>query len=167
MASTKSIVGSLLVFLVCMGFFATGGYLLWSQQQAVAGSEEISGTVESASVEEETTQRDVDDDGMPEEDTNYYAQVTYDYTYQGQQYESSNVFPGAGDPSISRSEANEIVDEHSSGTETTVYVDTDNPSNAYLVQERNLAFPIGFMLFGGVLALLSGATLYGRLTGGD
>jgi hypothetical protein len=150
-----------------MGFFTTGGYLLWSQQQAVAGSAEITGTIESASVEERTTQRDVDDDGMVEDDTEYYAQITYNYTYQGQQYQSSNVFPGAGDPSISQGEASEIVNGHSAGTETSVYVDTDNPGNAYLVEEQNLAFPIGFTLFGGVLALLSGFTLYSRLTGGD
>ena len=167
MASKKSIVGSLLVFLICLGFFTTGGYLLWSQQQAVAGSTEIPGTIESASVDERTTQRDVDDDGMLEEETEYYADVTYTYTYQGQQYESSNVFPGAGDPSISQGEANEIVNRHSAGTETTIYVDTDAPANAYLVQEQNLAFPIGFTLFGGVLAFLSGFTLISRLTGGE
>lgn len=167
MSSNGSVVGPLFVFLICLAFAGGGGYLLWSQERAIGGSEQVTGTVESSSVEEETTTRDVDDDGVPEEETTYYAQVRYTYTYQGQRYESSNVFPGAGDPSVGRGEAQEIVDEHAAGSEAAVHVDPDDPSSAYLVRERNLTLPVGFMLFGGVLALLSGFTAYSRITGGD
>jgi hypothetical protein len=165
MSSNGSVLGPVFVFLICLAFAGGGGYMLWSQERAISGSERVTGTIESSSVGEETTQRDVDDDGMLEEETTYYARVTYTYTYRGQRYESSNVFPGVGDPSVGRGEAREIVDEHDAGSDAEVYVDPDEPSSAYLVRERSLALPVGFMLFGGVLALLSGFTAYSRITG--
>lgn len=166
MSSTKSILASLVVFLVCLAFAAGGAYLFWSQQQAINNSVQATGTIESATVTEEVSERDTDDDGMLEEDTSYYADVTYNYTYQGEQYQSSNVFPGAGDPSVGAQRASEIVDDNPPGSEAEIYVNPDNPSEAYLIQEQNLVLPIGFMAFGGLLSLLSGYTFVSRLLGG-
>lgn len=165
MADGNSVVATLFVFLVCLAFAGVGGFLFWSQQQAIDTYEQTNGTVESSSVREDVSERDTDDDGMLEEQTSYYAQVTYNYTHRGELYQSSNVFPGTGEPSVGADRAAEIADEHSPGSTAVVYVDPSDPSNAYLVQERSLVVPVGFMLFGGVLALLSGYTLLSRLFG--
>lgn len=163
MTDGSSVVATFLVFLVCLAFAGVGGYLFWSQQQAIETHERTSGTIESSSVHEEVSERDTDDDGILEEDTSYYAQVTYNYTYGGERYQSSNVFPGTGEPSVDAARAADIVDEHPPDSDAVVYVDPSNPSSAYLIQERNLILPVGFMLLGGVPTILSGYTLLVRI----
>lgn len=143
----------MLTVVVGLVFAAVGGFLLYSQEQAIRNATTIEGTVETSTVDEETTRRDRDDDGIREEETSYYARVTYTYEYDGERYTNDNVFPGAGSPSVSQSEASDVVSQYPEGETATVYVDPEDPNDAFLVQERSLLVPGGLLAVGGLVLL--------------
>jgi hypothetical protein len=142
-----------LTVVVGLVFASVGGFLLYSQEQAIRNATAIEGTVESSSVDEETTRRDRDDDGVREEETSYYARVTYTYEYDGERYTGDNVFPGAGSPSVSEGEARDVVERYPEGETATVYVDPEDPNDAFLVHERSLLAPGAFLAMGGLVLL--------------
>lgn len=123
-------------------FAAAGGYLIYDQQQAVREAEQVEATVVDTDVRESTSSGGTRNGG-----TSYYPVVEYRYTYDGQQYTNDNVFPGSSSRSTSRSRAEEIADEYDQGDTATVYVDPENPSESFLIQETDYLFPA---LFGGV-----------------
>lgn len=85
----------------------------------------------------------------------YTPAVTYRYTYEGTEYTSDSIFPGDVDPVSDESRAREIVAQYPEGEEVTAYVNTEDPSTAFLIDE---APPLWFWLAPvvGVLAILYG-----------
>lgn len=160
--SQRRLIGAALFFLVGLAFAAIGGFLLWDQEQDIRSAEQVDGTITSSSVDREVTRRDRDDDGFRERSVSYYADISYQYTYNGEQYTSSGVFPGAGQSSVSESRANDLVTQYSEGSAATVYVADGGPNDTFLIKERKLLLPLAFVGFGLVAGFLGGAELYRR-----
>lgn len=119
---------------------AGGGYLYWSGMQATANAEEVDATVLSSSVV------DTDDTGSSQDANEYTVRVEYRYAYDGREYTTENLCPGAGtecEPSSDfRTDMQEFVEEYPEGETVTAYVPPSAPSNAYLVDtEPSLIFP--------------------------
>lgn len=152
--SENSTRGILLVLVVGLAMVGFGGYMWLEQGERIRDYESTEATVLSSSV---GSGSDVGDD---------YIDVTYEYTVDGQTYRSSNVEPGAGRGSMSRTRVEEFVENHPEGSTLTIYYDPEDPSNAYVLQERNLAFP-GMAAFGALFTLVALVSLVRLLTGGS
>lgn len=59
----------------------------------------------------------------------------------------------------------EIGANYSEGKSVTAYYDPDEPSNAYLIEDRNVLLPVGLAGFGMLTAFLSLRGPVRRLTG--
>ena len=65
--------------------------------------------------------------------TEYSADVTYEYSVDGQQYVSDNFDFGASGSTTNRSQAQDIVDRYPSGMAVNVHYDPDNTGSAVLI----------------------------------
>lgn len=149
--SNTSVGGIVLMLVVGLVMIGGGGYMWYEQSQRIDSYESTEGTVLSS---------DVYDD----HDGGDYIDITYEYIVDGETYRSSNVRPGFGETSVSRSRAEEFVQNHSEGEPITVYYDPVTPSNAYLIAEKSLAF-IGMAGFGAVITIAALWVLVRRLSG--
>lgn len=85
----------------------------------------------------------------------YYPAISYRYTYEGTEFTSDSVFPGDVNPVSDQSRARELVEEYAAGSEVTAYVNVEDPSRSYLVDEQ---MPLWYWL-GPVVGVL--LVLYG------
>jgi hypothetical protein len=152
-------VGALLVAVGVV--FAGFGYVGYQDRKAdLENAVEVEGTVESVSVDEDVDRRDRDDDGIRERETSFQPVVEYTYRYEGKRYSSDSVYPGPENSFSDRSSATSVTDRFGEGERTTVYVNGEDPSSAYLVERANFS---GFYLFMGVGVVV---TLGGLLSAG-
>lgn len=132
----------ILVAVIAIGLYgAVTSYLDYNSEKA-----EVDGTVISSELDEDSSRRGV----------SYTADISYEYSYNGQVYENDNVKPGAGSVSMSRAEAESLVSEYSEGDTVTVYVDENSPSTSWLVDE----LPIGSIASSLVISLAGLFILY-------
>jgi hypothetical protein len=61
-----------------------------------------------------------------------YPDVTVEYHHDGARYETSTFYPLNRDVRFKPDDADELLSEYEVGSETTVYVDQQNPEKAYL-----------------------------------
>jgi len=103
------------------------GYMAYSQQQSLSSGVQIEATVESKDITYSS-----DKGGR------YTPHVTYSYTYNGTQYTSENIRPGAGTKtSNTRTAAEDRIDQYTVGETTTAYVVQGSPSKSYLKKKSN------------------------------
>lgn len=78
------------------------------------------------------------DDGPERASRAFAPEVTYEYTFEGEEYTNSTVHPGGTWKTGNRERMEEIVDEYRQkrGEEVTAYVDPDDPGTAYLREGR-------------------------------
>jgi hypothetical protein len=133
-----------IAFVLGVAVAGYGAYDYVQQTQAVDDAVAVDTTVVETSVSESSGRR-----------VYYRVSVTHTYEYEGTEYTSTRVFPGATSPTyFVRSDAVGVVDEYDSGTTTTAYVPPDAPGRAFLERQTTLA-PIKFVGFGGVIAFLT------------
>ncbi|WP_251341637.1 DUF3592 domain-containing protein [Haloplanus halophilus] len=134
---------TLLIGLASMGY---GAYSYTTQSAALDSTVEVTATVTDTSVERNSGRRSV----------SYVPQVTFQYRYEGEQYASSNVYPGTlGKDFDTEAAARDVLEPYEPGETTTAYVPTDDPGDAFLEHERSNK---PFLLIGvGVLFVLSAA----------
>lgn len=131
------IIGTLLVSLALIGY---GGYGVMSQSSALSGSIMVNGIIQSADVVEVDSRRGVD----------YSPDVAYNYSVDGSNYVSTNIYPGGMTPSFdSREKADLGLEE---GQTVTVYlVDVNSPESSFLRHERSrtpfIIGGIGLLMF--------------------
>jgi hypothetical protein len=145
--SDNSVFGILVIIVAGAAAAGFGGYMWMEQGERIDSYEEVDATVLSSAVDVE--RRNDPDDGT---DRTYYADITYEYTVDGETYESSNVMPGPGRSSSGENRAENIVADYPEGETVTAYYDPDDPSNAFLVKNRQLLF-LGMAGFGGLFSL--------------
>lgn len=135
----------LFTVLFAVGLIALGGYAIFDHYQETSASEPVDATVISSEVD---SRYDADQNRV------YNLIVTYEYTYNGEEYTSNSVYLRNKEIS-SRSIAGGVVSDYSAGDETTAYIQPDDPDNAYL---RDGGYPLGGILLliplGGFLLLL-------------
>lgn len=141
-----------IVFGVAIGIamIGGGGYMWYEQDQRINSYETTEGTVLSSQVYDDPNGAD-------------YIDISYEYTANGETYRSSNVEPGNGDDSMSRSRAEEFVENHSQGEPITVYYDPANPANAYLIEEQTIIFT-AMAGFGALVTIVTLRMLVNRLS---
>lgn len=156
-----------LVFLAFLvGALAMTGFgwtMYQNEQFDVQQAVEVEGTVESTDVEQIGTTGGSDDSGSIE----YEAVVRYTYTYEGQEYTSESVYPGPEKRFGLEEDARAVANQYSPGQTVTVYVNREDPSRAFLIEETggNL-LPYLLMGIGAILALVFGAALGQEIVGG-
>lgn len=132
--------------LTALAFSAAGGYLYYSEQQVTENTVEVEGVVVSSDVHNQ-------DPGSRKGD--YKPTVIYEYTYEGQTYESDNLCPGSGSacyPTGSdRRDVQEFVDQYPEGESVTVNVPQDDPEKAFLVDETSAGIYLGLVALGPLL----------------
>lgn len=129
--------------LVSLGLVGYGGYSLMDQNRALSNAVEVNATVDSTGVAEDSQRR-----GGVE----FRPQVSYSYSFEGENFSSSNVYPSTLSKSFeSREEAEAVLDGYSEGSEVTAYVRPGSPGKAFLVDERSNK-PFLFIAIGVVMA---------------
>lgn len=139
--------GTLQVALALLLGLGTIGYGAYSDTAQSSALERINATVVSTSVETIEERRG----------TEYSPQATFNYTYGGQSYTSSNVYPGKLPREFGSEEsARDRIDGYEPGETVTAYVPPENPGNAFLKHESSnkpfLVIGIGAVFVLGTLA---------------
>jgi len=115
---------TLVIGLASIGF---GAYSYSTQSTALSSATTVEGTITSPSVEEHSTKG-----------VSYTPQATFTYTYRGENYTSSNVYPGTLARDFdTESAAREELAGYEPGTTVTVYVPPDSPGAGYLEHESS------------------------------
>jgi len=130
---------TLVLGLASIGF---GAYSYTTQSTALDSATTVEGTITSTAIETHSN------DGV-----SYTPRATFEYTYGGERYTSSNVYPGTLARDFdTESAARAELEGYAEGASVTVYVPTDAPGAGYLQQERSNK---PFLLIGvGVLFVL-------------
>jgi len=143
-SGTLRIILTLVLGLGAMGY---GGYSYASQTAATDSAVPVDATVTSTSVETVSQRRG----------TEYRPQATFNYSYDGEVYTSTNVYPGPLAKEFGTKEAARAqLEGFEPGTGVTAYVPRDSPQDAFLKVERNNK---PFLLVG-IGALLVFGTIY-------
>lgn len=150
MSEHNSLPALLFMFVVAAGFVLGGGYLWVAQSGPIDNYEPVEATVISSDIDSTT-------EGGTQPD------ITYEYTVDGRTYTSSNVFPGPGDHS--GGSAHRIVDEHPEGKQVTAYYNPEDPSEAFLIEDRSVLIPAMMIGIGGLVAVVAGWTIRERFRG--
>ena len=147
--------GALTMVALLLGGLVLGGYGVHaqiSQSAALDSTDTVNATVTSTSVEEipGNSRRDGSD---------YRPQVTFNYTYQGESYSSSNLYPsGITQDSETRDSAESELEGYEPGANVTAYVPTGSPDSAFLNDQRTIK-PLLMIGFGALIALLSAVSI--------
>ena len=116
---------ALLVGLSIVGY---GAYSYTTQSAALDSAETVNATVVSTAIETISERRG----------TEYSPTATFNYTYEGETYTSSNVFPGRLPREFgSEADAKSQLSEYESGENVTAYVPPASPGNAFLKHESS------------------------------
>jgi hypothetical protein len=158
--SDNSVIGAIVIIVAGAAAAGFGGYMWMEQGERIDSYESTEATVLSSEVDVET-RNDPDDSGT---ERTYVPEVTYEYTVDGETYESENVFPGPGESSAGQDRAETIVGNHPEGETVTAYYDPDNPSNSFLIKNQQIMF-LGIAGFGGLFVLAGLGSLGKRLLG--
>lgn len=113
-----------------------------NRQSDIQNHVQIEGTVQSVDVHEQSSENSP-------ADSSYNPYIRYTYSYEGQQYTSRSVYPGLNQRVFdNRDKAEEVVSQYSPGETTTVYVNQENPSSAFLIKETQTTRSFLIMGFG-------------------
>lgn len=146
--SDNSVIGAIVIIVAGAAFAGFGGFIWMEQGEQIDSYESTEATVLSSEVDVDVRN---DPDSSADKRT-YTAEVTYEYSVDGETYESSNVFPGPGESSSGQNQAENIVDDHPEGETVTAYHDPENPSDSFLIKDRQIMF-LGMAGFGGLFVL--------------
>ena len=133
-----------LALLVGFGAMGYGAYSYSSQSAALDSTETVDATIVSTSIERINERRGTDD---------YSPQATFNYTYEGETYTSSHMYPGGVTHEFETQEdARAKLEGYEPGATVTAYVPTDSPGKAVLKHESSNK-PLYIIGLGALLAL--------------
>lgn len=163
-ADTRSIF-AFAIILLAMGLVVTaiGVDEYQSQTEALDDAVEVEATIVTSEVhlyqdEFDRTVRTADD--RTTDTPEYRLVIEFEYEFEGQQYRSSNVnVAGSVERFDSREDARAALEAYPEGSQTTAYVDPDEPGEAFLEDDLPL---ITYLVPGaGVFLLFSSVVLWG------
>ena len=133
-----------LAIIVGLGAVGYGGFMYTAQSSALDATETVNATIESTSIERLEQTKGTDD---------YSPQATFNYTYQGESYTSSAMFPGDVAHELeTKEDARAQLEGYEPGATVAAYVPSDSPENAFLKHESSNK-PIFVMALGGILVV--------------
>jgi hypothetical protein len=122
MDTKGAVIVLVLVFVALFGFFTAVPVI--DHNSSVQHNEPTTGTILSTSIDERTN----------DDEREYRPVITYEYTVDGETRESENVYPGQFTRwHGSRSTAEGLVSQYTTGAEVTVHYNPGDPGEAYLV----------------------------------
>jgi len=150
MDTKGALIVALLLFVAVFVLFA--GMPVVDHNSSVQHNKANTATVQGTDIDERTN----------DDEREYSPVVVYEYTVNGEQYESSNVYPGQFTRwHGSRSAAADVVSEYTAGQQVTVQYNPNNPEEAYL---QNNGWPSGwYFAAGGAVVVLLGGGYFIRL----
>lgn len=149
-SGTLQIVIALLIGLGTMGY---GVYSYSAQSAAVDSTDTVEATIVSTGIERVDQRRGTDD---------FSPQVTFNYTFEGEQYTASNMYPGGITREFeTKEDIRELLEGYEPGATKTAYVPTDAPQNAFLKHQSSNKplYVIGLsviMLLGTIVSIFRG-----------
>jgi hypothetical protein len=143
---------AILVVIAGIGLAIYGGYSLMQQDSAIQNAEQINVTIESTGIEKVSQRRGVE----------YKPTASFSYTYNGDSYNSDNVYPsGIAQEFNSEEDASQVIEDYNTGETVTGYISPGSPGNAFLVDE-NSNTPYFMILIGIAMAVIGiGSKLQG------
>ena len=133
-----------LALIVGLGAVGYGGYSYSAQSAALDSTETVEATIVSTSIERLDERRGTDD---------YSPQATFNYTYEGETYTSSNMYPGGVSHEFgTKEDARAQLESYEPGATVTAYVPSESPGNAFLKHESSNK-PLYIVGLGAVLVL--------------
>ena len=157
--------GDLLIgglFVAAAFAFAAYGVVRHRRQRArIERSEPVEGTITGVSLTESTDTEDIDGGGQWT-DTDYSSNVSFEYSYDGEEYEVSNRYPDSGAITVkwdSKKAAEERIEEYRETETVTVHVDPERPGEAFLDAQPTWGRNIGVVLIGLVFGVVQLAVL--------
>jgi len=139
-----------------LGFFAAGAYFAAPHVLDTANSQPVAAEIVSSDWGTYST---------TEGQTRAYVDVTYRYTYEGEEYTGDTVFPGGRNQLPSGHRAEQIARNYSAGSTATVHVVAGG--DTYLIET---AMPWWYYLipgFGALIAILGAWNLVRWLLGAE
>ncbi|UWG47558.1 Uncharacterized membrane protein, DUF3592 family [Halanaeroarchaeum sp. HSR-CO] len=139
-----------LAIIVGLGAMGYGGYMYTAQSSAVESTETVEATIVSTSIEEIDNRKGSDE---------YSPHATFTYTYEGEQYTSSDMYPGdVAHEFPTKEDAQAQLDGYDSGATVSAYVPTNSPGDAFLQDETSnkplfIAGLGAFLAFGTVISV--------------
>ena len=116
-----------LALVIGSAIIAYGAYMFWAQTSGLDSAEPVEATIVSTSVEE-----------VGGQGAEYAPTATFEYTYGGDVYTSTYVYPGGVSREFDSEEAaRDSLEAYESGDSVTAYVPTNSPGDAYLKQSRS------------------------------
>jgi len=154
LGSEDGTIGNVLTLIVGLIGVVWGFSLMQAQATQLDNSVNTSATVVKTSVVEDITRR-----GSVE----YYPNVMYRYTFEGQEYTEGNMYPGGQEPDGKnlRSEAESVVQNYTEGSQITVQVPPGNPDESF-IKAKKTNDPLILILFGVIFTGFSGYRLVGE-----
>ncbi|WP_435361539.1 DUF3592 domain-containing protein [Haloarchaeobius sp. DFWS5] len=112
-----------LMLVVGLGLIGYGGLSYTTQSSQLDSAVEVDATITETSIEEVDVKRGTD----------FTPHATFEYTYEGESYTSSKMYPGKLTREFNtKDDAREQLDGYDVGNTVTAYVPTDSPGSAYL-----------------------------------
>ncbi|ERG94350.1 DUF3592 domain-containing protein [Haloquadratum walsbyi] len=143
-----SLAGAALYIMIGLAIASYGGYDYIQQTEAVRDSVQVDATITELTIE-------TDRRTSSNPDTEYEPTVEFEYTYSGTEYTGTKIYPADFEQKFeTRSAAESAVKSYEQGTETTAYIEPDEPNDAFLRNKTSNA-PLVAMGIGGVFTLLS------------
>ena len=143
-----ALISSIIGIVIGLGLIGLGANTYINQNQALQNPANTTATI---------TDTGVDRDSSRKSGIDYQPEINFEYSFEGNQYTSSNMYPGGQQPQEYdyESEAREVTDKYSEGSEITVYVPPESPGEAFIENEKTNN-PLIFMGIG-VLFMFLGA----------
>jgi hypothetical protein len=124
-----SLVSNIAVILAGLGLIFLGYNTYTSQNQALENPVNLSATVTDTGIVEDSSRRGGKD---------YQPQIRYRYSFEGENFTSTNMHPGGQQPDDHNveSEAREVVEKYSEGSDINVFVPPEKPGEAFIQPEK-------------------------------
>lgn len=129
---------SVIALFLSLAMASVGGYTVYDHYQQKSENRQIEGIITYSGVFED-------------EDTST-LEIEYRYTVEGETYNSTKICPGAGEGCYG--DPDETVEKYPEGERVTVYVDPNDPSKSYLIDEGHPYPQMIMTVVGGAFALL-------------
>jgi|APHM01.1.fsa_nt_gi Protein of unknown function (DUF3592). len=141
-------ISNIVIVLVGFGLIFLGYNTYTSQNQALENPVNVSATVTNTAIQEDNSRRGGID---------YQPVIEYEYSFEGQEYTSDNMYPGGQSPKDYnlQSNAEEMLDDYEEGTEINVSVPPGSPGEAF-IKAKETNSPLFFIGIG-VLFVIMGS----------
>lgn len=146
----NSIFGLFLAVLFLTGGVLLGGYgFMQYQGQAsnIDNAVNITATVSDTNVRTDSSRRGGID---------YQAEISFDYSFEGENYSSDFIYPLDDDREFeSEEDAEAFISDYRTGDQIRAYVSPENPGEGF-IQKKRSDQPLLFMLIGVMMTLAGG-----------